>query len=78
MKRHKNSRREIKDGIEEDIARDYTWEQAKTVLKLEGLDERDFADFMVGQTVPVVEVNGKRELGVYGYDLFRYIQRYRK
>lgn len=75
MKQKKNERRSrpIKDGLEEDINRDYTWSQVKTICELYKLDPKEFSNWMNGQTCPMLEVDGKRELGYYGYDLFRWL-----
>lgn len=76
MKKKKDRRRTrpIKDGLEEDINRDYTWSQVKTILEIYKLDEKEFVEWMNGQTSPVIEVDGKKELGYFGYDLFRWIK----
>jgi hypothetical protein len=63
-----------KNNFETDLEANYTWSQTKTILGLYKLDEKEFNDWFVGQTAPVIEVNGKREIGIYGWDLHRYLE----
>lgn len=63
-----------KKDIEQDWEQNYTLSQVRTVLKIHGLDYKDFSDWIYGQTCPVIIEDGVAEAGVYGYDLWRYLQ----
>jgi predicted DNA-binding transcriptional regulator AlpA len=51
-----------------------TWEKVKEVLHKNKLSVKHFTDWMNGQTCPIVEVKGKKQIGFYKYDVDRYIQ----
>lgn len=62
-----------KNNFETDLDGTFTWDQVKVVLEVFELDEKEFSDWISTRTCPAIHVDGRREVGFYGRDIWKFI-----